>query len=136
MPNNNYKSVMPTNPMNGIGTYAIIILILSIVLALVTYFIFLKPENEDKYNGFLKKLYGFLSFKTMTLEIFLKICYLFLTIFITIFSLSLISQSFISFLLVLIIGNISVRIIFEWSLILLMLYKNTKDIRDSLKSKK
>ena len=133
-----YESSVPTvvGEINQIQTYFTIVLILAFVLALLIYFLFLKPSNEDKLSGFLKKLYDFLSFKTMTLEAVIKILYLFSALFITIYSLSLISQNFWLFLLTIIIGNVSARLIAEGSLLFLMIYKNTKDIRDSLKSKK
>ncbi len=120
----------------GDPTYAIIIFILSIVFALLVYFLFLKPANEDKLEGFLKKLYDFLSFRVMTLEAFLRICYLFFAIFITLLSFGVIGQSFFGFLFILIVGNLIIRVVFEWSLLLLMLYKNTKDIREYMRPKK
>lgn len=133
-----YESSVPsvTNQIQSIQTYFTIVLILSFVFALLIYFLFLKPSNEDKLSGFLKKLYDFLSFKTMTLEAIIKILYLFSTIFITIYSLSLIGQNFWLFLLTLVIGNITTRIVAEGSLLFLLIYKNTKDIRENIKTKK
>ena len=118
------------------AVYGIIAFILGIIGAFLIYFLFLDPKKEDNFSGFTKKLYNFLSFKTMTLEFFIKILYLFFAIFITIYSLSLISQSFIGFLVVLIIGNISVRLTAEGSILFLMMYKRVNEISESLKPKK
>ena len=136
-----YPSVISPSPSvvsnaSDIGVYIIIAFILGIVGAFLVYFLFLDPKKEDAYEGFVKKLYNFLSFKTMTLEFFIKILYLFSAIFITIFSLSLISQSFIAFILVLILGNIVVRLMAEGSILFLMMYKRVNSIDESLKPKK
>ena len=58
-------------------------------------------------------------------------------IYITLSSFSLISISFIGFLLQLTLGNLLARIGFEFSLLLLTICKNTTEINDKLsKSKK
>ena len=72
----------------------------------------------------------------MTLEFFIKIIYLFSAIFITIFSLSLIGQNFLLFLLVLIFGNIIARLIAESSILFLMMYKRVNEIKESIKPNK
>ena len=72
----------------------------------------------------------------MTLEFFIKIIYLFSAIFITIFSLSLIGQNFLLFLLVLIFGNIIARLIAESSILFLMMYKRVNEIKESVKPNK
>ncbi len=124
------------NSIASAGVYLIIAFILGIVGAFLIYFLFLDPKKEDTYNGFVKKLYNFLSFKTMTLEFFIKIIYLFSAIFITIFSLSLISQSFIGFLVVLVLGNVIARLIAEGSILFLMMYKRINEVNENLKNSK
>ena len=132
----NFDIIPKTTPATNAVTYGAFIFILSIIFAILIYCLFLKPNNEDKFTGFTKKLYDFLSFKTMSLEVIIKVLYLFGAIFITITSLRLISVNFFSFLITLIVGNIVVRIVAEWALLFLLIYKNTKDIRDNTKSKK
>ena len=129
-------SVANSSSAGSVIIYFIIALILAIVGAFLVYFLFLDPKKEDNYTGFTKKLYNFLSFKTMSLEFFIKILYLFVAIFITIFSLSLISQSFIGFLVVLIFGNIAARLAAEYSILFLMMYKRVNEISESMKPKK
>ena len=125
-----------TSTIASSAVYVIIAFILGIIGAILVYFLFLDPKKEDNYNGFTKKLYDFLSFKTMTLEFFIKIIYLFSAIFITIFSLSLIGQNFLLFLLVLIFGNIIARLIAESSILFLMMYKKVNEIKESVKPNK
>ena len=125
-----------TSTIASSAVYVIIAFILGIIGAILVYFLFLDPKKEDNYNGFTKKLYDFLSFKTMTLEFFIKIIYLFSAIFITIFSLSLIGQNFLLFLLVLIFGNIIARLIAESSILFLMMYKRVNEIKESVKPNK
>ena len=68
----------------------------------------------------------------MSLETILKICYLVVAIYITISSFSLISTSVIEFLLVLFIGNIVVRLIFEGALLILMIHKELVEVNRKL----
>ncbi len=125
-----------TNVFGDVAIYVVIAFILGIVGAFLIHFLFLDPKKEDKYTGFTKTLYNFLSFKTMTLEFFIRILYLFSAVFITIFSLSLISNSFIGFLVVLVIGNIIARLMAEGSILFLMMYKRINEINENLKPKK
>ena len=125
-----------SNALAANAVYGLIAFILGIIGAFLVYFLFLDPKKEDNYSGFTKKLYNFLSFKTMTLEFFIKIIYLFSAIFITIYSLSLISQSFIGFLVVLVFGNVIARLVAEGSILFLMMYKRVNEINESLKPNK
>ena len=125
-----YNNLETTSTM---GVWAIISLIIAICASIVIYFTFLNKENENKYTGFLKNLYDFLSFKNLTLEAILKIFYMFVAIYITLASFELIKVSIIAFLLMLLIGNVIARIIFESALLLLMIYRQLVKIANSKK---
>lgn len=112
--------------------WIIISLILAIVGGLVVYFVFLSKKNEGKFTGFLGWLYDFLSFKKMTLEAILKVTYLMVAIYITLSSFALIGTSFIAFLVQLIVGNVITRLVYEFSLILLVICRNTTEINKKL----
>lgn len=114
-------------------TWMAIALLLAIIGGILIYFFFLKKENENKYTGFVKYLYEFLSFKKMWLETILKVSYLILTIYITLTSFELISTSFMAFVLTLVFGNIILRVIYELSLVLLTICRNTTEINKKLK---
>ena len=114
-------------------TWMIVAFILAVVGGILTHFLFLKKDNENKFTGFVNYLYEFLSFKKMWLETILKVSYLILTIYITLMSFELISKSFIAFLLTLVFGNIILRVVYELSLILLTICRNTTEINKKLK---
>ena len=114
-------------------TWMIIALILAIAGGILVYFLFLKKDNENKFTGFLKYLYEFLSFKKMWLESILKISYLILAIYISLMSFELIGTSFLGFILTLVFGNIVLRVVYELSLLLLTICRNTTEINKKLK---
>ena len=114
-------------------TWMAIALLLAIIGGILIYFFFLKKENENKYTGFVKYLYEFLSFKKMWLETILKVSYLILAIYITLTSFELISTSFMAFVLTLVFGNIILRVIYGLSLVLLTICRNTTEINKKLK---
>ena len=131
-----YGTELVSSSSTNAGVWTIVSLLVAICAGIVLYFTFLNKDNAKNYQGFTKKLYDFLSFKTLSLEAILKICYLVIAIFITITSFSYISTSVIAFLLYLIIGNIIARIVFEGSLLVIMIYHKLNEINDKLTSKK
>ena len=120
----------------GSSVWVIVSLILAVIGGILVYFLFLNKKNEGKFTGFLGWLYDFLSFKKMFLESLLKITYLVFAIYITLSSFAIIGTNFFAFLVTLLIGNILVRVIYEFSLILLVICRNTTEIAKSLKEKK
>ena len=114
--------------------WTIVALILSIIGGILVYFLFIKTNNKLSDN--LKKLRDLLDFRIMLIEPILKIVYLIGTIFIILFSFNFITINFISFLLILIIGPVIIRIVYEAALILVMIWKNTKIISDNTKKEK
>jgi len=117
-----------------VSTASIVWLIISAVLAVVggilLYVLFLNKKKEGKYNKFFNWMYDFLSFKKMFIENLLKITYLVIAIYVTLSSFA--AGSFPAFLLTLIVGNIVVRITYEFSLILLIICRNTTEINKKL----
>ena len=71
----------------------------------------------------------------MLIEPILKIVYIIATVFIILFSFGFISINFVSFLMVLILGPIGIRIVYELMMINIMIWKNTKEINDNIKVK-
>ena len=117
---------------------AMIWMIISVVLAIIggicLYFTVFGKANENKFTGFMKWLYDFVTFKKMILESLLRVLYIIVAIYITLASFALISTSFVGFLGMLIIGNLVARITFEFSLVLLTICKNTTEINSKMKS--
>ena len=117
---------------NGAEIWIIISLILGVIGGILTYFLFLTKKNEGKFKGFVKWLYEFLSFKKMCIEVILKIVYLMLTIYITLASFAFISTPA-AFFGLLILGNLTIRVMFEFSLLFLMMFNQVKEINDKMK---
>ena len=123
----------------GYNTNALVGTIICIVLAfaggIVLYCTFLSKKNNGKFTGFLGWLYDTLSFNSLLMELLLKICYLITAGFITLYSIVLLftpGAGFLTFLLLLVIGSIVFRIIYEFMLILIIICRNTSEINKSL----
>lgn len=122
----------------GIGVWGIIALILSIIGAVLVYFLFVKAKAEPK-GKFLKWLKQFLSFKVMWIEAILKVTYYFATIFVILISFSYLAfggYGVLMFFLSLVLGPVVVRLIYEASIMFVMIWHNTKDIAESTSKKK
>lgn len=117
---------------NSIGVWSIVSAVLAIVGGILAYFLFIKSKTKLS-NKFLVWLKNFADFKTMLIEPILKITYLVFAIYITLYSLGLIGTNFLGFLLTLVLGNLLLRMVYETSLILIMIWKNTTEINKSLK---
>lgn len=127
------RSSMPGIPSNVIVW--IIIAAVAFIGGIVLYFTFLSKRNEGKFKGFLGWTYEFLNFKKFTIEAILKITYLILAIFITLSSFMIIPSSPVGFLLMLIPGNLVLRIVYEFSLVMLVICRNTTEINNKLTKK-
>ncbi len=123
--------------MNG-AMGSIVWMVISVVLAIIggiaLYFTIFSKANENKFTGFMKWLYDFVTFKKMMLETLLRVLYIIVAIYITLSSFALISSSFVGFLSMLVLGNIGARIAFEFSLVLLTICKNTTEINSKMTS--
>lgn len=114
------------------GIWLIIAAIIALVGGILVYFLFVKSKNEP--NGkFAKWLKDFLAFKIMWIESLLKIIYYIATIYIVLASFSMISFSFLSFLLMLILGPILIRLAYEGLMMFIMIWRNTQDIANNTK---
>ena len=132
------KTVPTTTPstFTGAGVWVIVAGVLAVVGGIVLYFLFTSKKNNGEYNGFLAWLHSFLRFDKMMVESMLKILYLIAALFITLSSFAFISSSFLSFLLYLVFGNIFARVMFEFSILGIQLWKNTAEIKDAITDKK
>ena len=127
------RSLLNMSSAIGSTVWIILSVILAIAGGILVYFLFLSKKNEGKFTGFLGWLYDFLSFKKMFLEVLLKVTYLVVAIYITLSSFALIGTSFLGFLLQLVLGNVIARVVYEFSLILLVICRNTTEIAKNTK---
>jgi len=116
----------------GSGIWTVISFILAIVGAIIVYFMFVKADKNYP-SKFLTWLKNFLNFQEMLIEPILKVTYIFVAILITLTSFNFISVHFLVFLLYLVFGNLAARIIYEWAMVLLNIWKNTKEINKKMK---
>ena len=110
----------------------VILFLIALVGGTCAYLMFVKSNEEPKDRRLLK-LKEFLSFKKMIIEGLLKATYIIFALFITLYSfLIMIDTSFITGLMLLILLNIMLRIGYEASLIVLLIWRNTNDISKKL----
>ena len=121
------------NKVAGTAVWTVIAFIIAIAAGIMIYFMLVKDNKPVSEK--LQKLKDLLDFKTMLIEPILKIVYIIATVFIILFSFGLISLNFVSFLMVLILGPIAIRIVYELMMINIMIWKNTKEINDNIKAK-
>lgn len=109
---------------------------ISLVGAILIFFLFLTKKNEGKFKGFVAWTYDFLSFKKLVVEGILKIVYIGMALYITIMSFTVIGVNFGYFLLMLIGGNLLLRVVYEIMLVLLIVCKNTTEINKKMSENK
>ena len=114
------------------GIWLVIAAIIALVGGILVHFLFVKGKSEPK-GKFLKWLKGFLAFKVMWIESLLKVIYYIATIYVILASFSMISFSFLSFLLMLVLGPVLVRLAYEGLMMFIMIWRNTQDIANNTK---
>ena len=129
------RSLLSSSSVQSASVWIIVSIILAVIGGILIYFLFLSKKNEGKFKGFVGWLYDFLSFKKMFMEALLKITYLIVALYITLSSFALIGSNFIGFLAMLIIGNVVARLVYEFSLLLLVICRNTTEINKKLSKK-
>lgn len=127
--------------MAGAGIWAIIALILAVLGGILVYFLFVKAKTEPK-GKFLKWLKDFLAFKVMWIEPILKVIYYIATIFIILYSFTYFGMfnvmggmALLMFLLTATLGPIIIRLVYEATMMFIMIWRNTTDIAENTKKK-
>ena len=118
--------------VNDAYNWTIVALVLSVVGGILAYVLFVKKDVKIE-NKFLIWFKSFLDFKEMLIETILKVTYIVLAIFITLLAFKLISVSFMGFLVSLVFGNLMLRLIYEASLMFVMIWRNTSEINNKMK---
>lgn len=119
---------------------SIVCLILAVISGFLLFFLFLGKQNEGKFTGFLGWMYDFLNFKKMMSESILKVCYLILASFITLYAVGAllfteggsIGGRLLAFILTLTIGNVMIRLLYEFALVILIICRNTTEINKKM----
>lgn len=116
------------------GIWMIIAAILAVVGGILVYFLFVKNKENPK-SKFLVALKNFLSFKTMWIEAIVKVMYYVVTIFVILASFAMIGQSFLAFILLLLLGPIVVRLCYEAAIMGIKIWRNTAKIVENMEKK-
>ena len=116
----------------------VITLVLSLIIALVAFFGLAMRKKMPK-SKFMRYLHEFLNFRKIWVAGILKFVYIFLAASLTIGSVVLmfyggdrVLEFILAGLLIMIFGNIFLRIGFEMTMIMIGLWENTRDIRGAL----
>ena len=118
----------------------IFLLILALGAAIAA-FILIVPENKGRqFTGFMRVLHDILNFKQLLLEKILKFCYIFLTVYGVLVGLFSSFEMFewdagtglLLMLTSLTLVPLLIRVIFEMSMMLILLVKNVIDINKKL----
>lgn len=125
------QNVISTSSNGSSLTFAL--LIIAIAAAVVIYVLFLDKEKSKSYTGFVHKLYEFLQFDTFLLEKILKIAYIFTTIYLTLSAIATIGTNIILALVMLVFGNIVLRVIYEFLMVTYKICTNVSEINKKLK---
>ena len=123
-----------SSSVNGIVIWGIIAAILALVGGILVHFLFVNSKNDPK-GKFAKWLKDFLAFKIMWLETILKILYYFGTIFSVLFSFAMIGSSFLAFIVFFICIPVILRLVYESSIMFIMIWRNTADISKAVAAK-
>lgn len=107
----------------------VIAVVLAIVLATVLFFTMLRRENEKKFTGAKAKIYHFLNVNKFYAEDIIRFLYVLTVCVLTLLGLArIIMGSFLSGLLVAVVGNIAARISYECMLMFFVLVRKTVSI--------
>ena len=122
-----------TAALAGSAIWGIIASVLAVIGGILVYFLFIKKDNK----GLSKKLVTLkelLDFRIMIIEPILKVLYLIGTIYVILVSFSFISVSFLLFLVILILGPIVIRLVYEGFLIMIMIWKKRNSTKKIIRN--
>ena len=110
---------------------AVIAILVAIILGVVLYFTFLNKKNEGKYTGTPGKIYNFLNFNKFYAEDILKLLYIISAAVLTVASIIFMflgTKTFVASLLLLVLGNVSLRVGYELVMMFIILCRKTVSV--------
>lgn len=114
--------------------WIIISFVIAVAGGILVYCLFLNKSEEKRLTKFGRLLSNLLHFKILLSDQLLKILYIVSTMFLTLISFGYIGQNFLTFILLLTVGNVILRIIYEFLIVNLLISKNTTQINDKIKN--
>ncbi len=128
---NNPTVTTVTSNISGQLIWIIIASVLALVGGITLYFTIFNKKNEEKYKGFMSIIYNLVHFKYFVIEDIFRIMYIISVLFVTLYSFSFIGKW--QFLLILVGGNIIIRIIYEFVMLFIELCHNVRNISSKTK---
>ncbi len=105
-----------------------IALMVAIILGVVLYCTFLRKENEGKFTGWKEVVYNFFNFNKFYLEEIMKLCYVLITAVLVVLGVFVLFLEPATGIIILILGNVAVRISYELIMMFIILCKKTVSI--------
>ena len=115
-----------TNAISGQIIWTIIALVLAVVGGIVLYFTIFNQKNEGKYKGVMAVLYDLVHFRYFVIDDLFRILYIISVLAITLLSFSFIGKW--QFLVLLIGGNLGLRISYELMMLFLGLCHDVRNL--------
>lgn len=118
------------------SAFLLISAIIAVVVAIVLFATYLRRKNNNRFSGFFGHLYDFFHFKWFLTEPLLKGLYTISAIFLTLYSFEAfmhfgneeVKNIIIAFVMRLVVGNVLLRVGYEFVLALILLCHNIGDI--------
>lgn len=103
--------------------------IIGIIMAFIVFFAFMSKKHENRFHGFLGWLYNYLNFKNFIIEGLLKFCYVLGACICTMVGVfNILCLQLVTGFGVLIFGNLVLRIIYEFALMIVLICRNVTEI--------
>lgn len=125
---NGYYYSYGTPMMNYMDTGLVVgvAAVLAVILGVVLYFTVFSKKNEDRYTGWKGKLYNFMTLNRFYAEDLLKFLYVIAVCIVTVTGIAIVVLgSFISGIIILIGGNVALRLSFEFMMMFIMMCRKT-----------
>ena len=128
---NNPTVTTVTSNITGQLIWTIIAIVISIVGGIALYFTIFSKKNDEKYKGVMAVLYNLVHFKYFVIDDIFRILYIISVLFITLYSFSFIGKW--QFLVILVGGNLLLRISYEFMMLFMELCHNVRNISNKTK---
>ena len=111
--------------------WSIISIVVAVIGGIVLYYTIFNKTNNNKYKGFMKKLYDLVHYQYFVIDDLSKILYIIMTIAVTLLSFNYIGNW--KFLIVLVGGNLLLRISFEFLMLFIRLCSDVRELNNKKK---
>lgn len=128
---NNPTVTTATSHITGQLIWTIIAIVISIVGGIALYFTVFSKKNDEKYKGVMSIVYNLVHFKYFVIDDIFRILYIISVLFITLYSFNFIGRW--QFLVILLGGNLLLRISYEFMMLFMELCHNVRNISNKTK---